>query len=257
MSSAQFVKTRGAADPTSGTGAAVAVENGLFIWRATTSSWTQANTALKAGTHQLSARVINTHTWDVGTEVDAANRATLSVQSLNFNQLLLNDDPATNQIPANQSAGAVVLNGAKIGKNCLVGAGSLVTEGKADLVKEFTFTYPSRIIAGLLGLPEEDYPQFQRWSISLLSWIMNPERGLAASAALVEYFNAHADRLPHDSRRRLQVNPLRVLASVQARQRVEASNAKARDQISDLQEFVRRFSANASKARQATSRRKQ
>ena len=60
--------------------------------------------------------------------------------------------------------------------------------GKADLVKEFTFDYPSRIIAGLLGLPEEDYPQFQRWSISLLSWIMNPERGLAAAAALCEYF---------------------------------------------------------------------
>ncbi len=48
-----------------------------------------------------------------------------------------------------------------------------------------------------------------------------------------------------------------MLASVQARQRVEASNAKAKDRISDLQEFVRRFSANASKARQATSRRKQ
>src|SRR6204780_691814 len=48
-----------------------------------------------------------------------------------------------------------------------------------------------------------------------------------------------------------------MLASVQARARVEASNAKARDKISDLQEFVRRFSANASKARQATSRKKQ
>lgn len=47
-----------------------------------------------------------------------------------------------------------------------------------------------------------------------------------------------------------------MLASVQARARVEASNAKAKDRISDLQEFVRRFSANASKARQATSRRK-
>lgn len=60
--------------------------------------------------------------------------------------------------------------------------------GKADLVKEFTFDYPSQIIAGLLGLPQEDYPQFQRWSISLLSWILNPERGLAASAALCDYF---------------------------------------------------------------------
>ena len=48
-----------------------------------------------------------------------------------------------------------------------------------------------------------------------------------------------------------------MLASVQARQRVEAANAKARDRISDLQEFVRRFSANASKARQATSRKRQ
>jgi ATPase subunit of ABC transporter with duplicated ATPase domains len=48
-----------------------------------------------------------------------------------------------------------------------------------------------------------------------------------------------------------------MLASVQARQRVESANAKAKDKISDLQEFVRRFSANASKARQATSRRRQ
>jgi ATPase subunit of ABC transporter with duplicated ATPase domains len=48
-----------------------------------------------------------------------------------------------------------------------------------------------------------------------------------------------------------------MLASVQTRQRVEAANAKAKAQISDLQEFVRRFSANASKARQATSRRRQ
>src|SRR6204780_1697108 len=48
-----------------------------------------------------------------------------------------------------------------------------------------------------------------------------------------------------------------MLASVQARARVEAANAKAMDRISDLQEFVRRFSANASKARQATSRKRQ
>jgi histidyl-tRNA synthetase len=33
----------------------------------------------------------------------------------------------------------------------------------------------------------------------------------AYRAALVEYFSAHAERLSHDSRRRLQINPLRVL----------------------------------------------
>ena len=48
-----------------------------------------------------------------------------------------------------------------------------------------------------------------------------------------------------------------MLASTQARELIAAANAKAKDKISDLQEFVRRFSANASKARQATSRRKQ
>ncbi|MQY27442.1 cytochrome P450 [Nocardia aurantia] len=61
-------------------------------------------------------------------------------------------------------------------------------QGKADLVRQFTFPYPTQIIAGLLGLPREDFPQFQRWSISLLSFTMNPERGKAASAALVDYF---------------------------------------------------------------------
>lgn len=60
--------------------------------------------------------------------------------------------------------------------------------GSADLVKEFNFPYPTQIIAGLLGLPREDYPQFQRWSISLLSFTINPERGRDASQALAEYF---------------------------------------------------------------------
>jgi heme-transporting ATPase len=48
-----------------------------------------------------------------------------------------------------------------------------------------------------------------------------------------------------------------MLASMQARERVANANAKAKERISELQEFVARFSANASKARQATSRRKQ
>src|SRR5512145_3309723 len=60
--------------------------------------------------------------------------------------------------------------------------------GRAELVREFTFPYPTQIIAGLLGLPREDYPQFQRWSISLLSFTVNRERGIAASEALREYF---------------------------------------------------------------------
>src|ERR1700733_9044203 len=58
----------------------------------------------------------------------------------------------------------------------LVGRGAnglidnFAAKGKADLVKEFTFDYPSQIIAGLLGR------------------LMHPERGLGASPALCEYF---------------------------------------------------------------------
>jgi ATPase subunit of ABC transporter with duplicated ATPase domains len=46
-------------------------------------------------------------------------------------------------------------------------------------------------------------------------------------------------------------------ASAQARERQSTANAKAKERVADLQNFVRRFSANASKARQATSRAKQ
>ena len=48
-----------------------------------------------------------------------------------------------------------------------------------------------------------------------------------------------------------------MLASAQARERLLANNAKAKERMAELQDFVSRFSANKSKARQATSRLKQ
>jgi len=48
-----------------------------------------------------------------------------------------------------------------------------------------------------------------------------------------------------------------MLASTQARERLVASNAKAKERVAELQDFVRRFAANKSKSRQATSRLKQ
>ena len=48
-----------------------------------------------------------------------------------------------------------------------------------------------------------------------------------------------------------------MLASSQARAQQLSVNAKAKDKVLELQDFVRRFSANKSKARQATSRAKQ
>lgn len=48
-----------------------------------------------------------------------------------------------------------------------------------------------------------------------------------------------------------------MIASTQARERSVSENAKKKSQIAELQQFVSRFSANASKAKQATSRARQ
>ncbi|SFN94861.1 ABC-F family ATPase [Xenorhabdus japonica] len=48
-----------------------------------------------------------------------------------------------------------------------------------------------------------------------------------------------------------------MIAATQARERLQADNAKKKAQIAELQSFVSRFSANASKSKQATSRARQ
>jgi cytochrome P450 len=66
---------------------------------------------------------------------------------------------------------------------------SFIDRGRADLVREVTFNYPAQVIAHILGLPRADYPAFQRWTIELTSVAANWERGVAASAALADYFS--------------------------------------------------------------------
>ncbi len=73
--------------------------------------------------------------------------------------------------------------------------------GRAELVREFTFPYPTQIIAGILGLPREDYKQFQRWSIDILSFLSRQEEAIAASQQVKEYVATILDdrrRQPRD-----------------------------------------------------------
>jgi cytochrome P450 len=59
--------------------------------------------------------------------------------------------------------------------------------GRAELVGEFTFPYPTKVTAGLLGLPGEDYQQFGRWSTAILSVHSKRDQAIAASAQVQEY----------------------------------------------------------------------
>ena len=63
-----------------------------------------------------------------------------------------------------------------------------VGDGRTDLVRSLTFAFPVQVIARILGLPREDYPAFQRWSIELLSVMVSWDRGIAAATSLRDYF---------------------------------------------------------------------
>jgi cytochrome P450 len=63
-----------------------------------------------------------------------------------------------------------------------------VADGEADLVRQLTFEFPVRVIARLLGLPEKDFAQFQRWSMELIGLVANIDLGLQASESLRNYF---------------------------------------------------------------------
>jgi cytochrome P450 len=60
--------------------------------------------------------------------------------------------------------------------------------GSADLVRELTFPFPVSVIAGMIGVPEEDLADFHRWAIELISVSFDPAAGLAASQQLGALF---------------------------------------------------------------------
>ena len=73
--------------------------------------------------------------------------------------------------------------------------------GQIDLVPEFTWQFPPQVIAGILGLPQEDFRQFQRWAVAITGLHTDFERGMAASAELKDYlarFLEQRRRLPAD-----------------------------------------------------------
>ncbi len=63
----------------------------------------------------------------------------------------------------------------------------IADRGRADLVTDFTFPFPTIVTAGMLGLPREDLRQFQRWSIAILGFHTHRERAVNAAQEVKEY----------------------------------------------------------------------
>jgi cytochrome P450 len=69
-----------------------------------------------------------------------------------------------------------------------------IDTGDADLVRNYTFEFPTRVIARLLGLPDEDLPMFRKRAVQLISYTVDYERAFEASTALKDYFLAQIER---------------------------------------------------------------
>jgi cytochrome P450 len=69
-----------------------------------------------------------------------------------------------------------------------------IDSGRADLIRNFTFEFPTRIIAKLLGLPSEDLEMFRKRAVEVISYHVNYERAFEASAALKDYFLAQIEK---------------------------------------------------------------
>jgi cytochrome P450 len=72
--------------------------------------------------------------------------------------------------------------------------------GDADLVAQFTRTFPLRVIAHIIGVPIEDYETFKRWSLEVIGFADDPPRGFEAAQKLVDYLRPIVERRKTDPR---------------------------------------------------------
>lgn len=84
-------------------------------------------------------------------------------------------------------------------------------EGRGELVSQLFFPFPVNVIAGLLGLPREDLPQFHRWTVELISVSIDMAKALGASKSLEDYLLSFV----HERRERPGRDLISVLAQAE------------------------------------------
>src|SRR3990172_7454241 len=60
-------------------------------------------------------------------------------------------------------------------------------DGQAELVTQFTFTFPLRVIAHIIGVPIRDYARFHQWAMELLSMADDFQKAVDSGQAIVDY----------------------------------------------------------------------
>jgi hypothetical protein len=75
---------------------------------------------------------------------------------------------------------------------------AFASAGRADLVRDLTTIFPVQVIAHIVGVPPTDYASFMRWSLDLIAFSKDPQRGRDAARTLHDYL------LPIVQRRRAE-----------------------------------------------------
>jgi cytochrome P450 len=70
---------------------------------------------------------------------------------------------------------------------------AVIDTGQMDLAADFAIPLPMMVIAGMIGIPGEDWPRFRRWSDTILKLSYSITANAAAAAAAQEYFAIHAE----------------------------------------------------------------
>jgi cytochrome P450 len=63
----------------------------------------------------------------------------------------------------------------------------IAPRGRADLVADVTSRYPVQVIAGIVGVPVDDYERFQGWADAITSIAVDPDGAKAGAAEMAAY----------------------------------------------------------------------
>ena len=72
-----------------------------------------------------------------------------------------------------------------------------------DLVQQFTFTYPLRIIAEVIGVPINDFAEFHHWALALVGIAEDPAKAFEAAQKISDYLHPLLDQRRKDPRQDL------------------------------------------------------